>query len=204
MSTKLRAGSCKTAPLQFGCSGECSGRPGSRSHGNTSRREPTYGGVSIDICRLAGSVRRRKPGMKFDKEFHLLKKRVILEKGLVHSKLLDPNNPKSSKKRTFTVRVCGIEFWTRTRIKPITKWRPLSWGCQRVGNEASPICPADMAARLWISSHLARATTRMTMTLIDRFRSLPIPPPDSDLDISGGIRNSRQSRKFMRRGVISR
>ena len=47
---------------------------------------------------LQDRLRQRKPDIKFNNNFHLIKKSLMLEKGLVHSRLLDPNNPKSSKK----------------------------------------------------------------------------------------------------------
>lgn len=47
---------------------------------------------------LQAQLRRRKPDIKFNNDFHRIKKSLMLEKGLVHSRLLDPNNPKSSKK----------------------------------------------------------------------------------------------------------
>lgn len=47
---------------------------------------------------LQVQLKRRKPDIKFNKEFHAIKKPLMQEKGLVHSRLLDPTNPKSSKK----------------------------------------------------------------------------------------------------------
>jgi len=47
---------------------------------------------------LKAQLRRRKPEIKFNSEFHAIKKPLMTERGLVHSRLLDPNNPHSSKK----------------------------------------------------------------------------------------------------------
>ncbi len=47
---------------------------------------------------LQVQLRRRKPDIKFNAEFHAIKKPLMKERGLVHSRLLDPNNPSSSKK----------------------------------------------------------------------------------------------------------
>ena len=47
---------------------------------------------------LQAQLKKRKPDMKFNAKFHSIKKPLMAEKGLVHSRLLDPNNPKSSKK----------------------------------------------------------------------------------------------------------
>ncbi|HHB9417857.1 TPA: DUF3644 domain-containing protein [Stenotrophomonas maltophilia] len=47
---------------------------------------------------LQAQLRRRKPEIKFNGEFHAIKKPLMAERGLVHSRLLDPNNPHSSKK----------------------------------------------------------------------------------------------------------
>lgn len=47
---------------------------------------------------LQAQLKRRKPDIKFNGEFHVIKKSLMAEKGLVHSRLLDPTNPKSSKK----------------------------------------------------------------------------------------------------------
>lgn len=47
---------------------------------------------------LQAQLRRRKPEIKFNAQFHAIKKPLMEERGLVHSRLLDPNNPHSSKK----------------------------------------------------------------------------------------------------------
>ncbi|NIK40954.1 hypothetical protein FHY12_003279 [Xanthomonas arboricola] len=47
---------------------------------------------------LQKQLKRHKPDIKFNKEFHRIKKPFMSDKTLVHSRLLDPANPKSSKK----------------------------------------------------------------------------------------------------------
>jgi len=47
---------------------------------------------------LQAQLRRRRPEIKFNAKFHAIKKPLMGERGLVHSRLLDPNNPHSSKK----------------------------------------------------------------------------------------------------------
>lgn len=47
---------------------------------------------------LLNQLRRRKPDIKFNAEFHSIRKSLMSNESLVHSRLLDPANPKSSKK----------------------------------------------------------------------------------------------------------
>lgn len=47
---------------------------------------------------LQAQLRRRKPDIKFNAEFHRIKKPLMTDNSLVHSRLLDPSNPKSTKK----------------------------------------------------------------------------------------------------------
>lgn len=47
---------------------------------------------------LKGQLRRRKPDIKFNKAFNAIKRPLMEDKALVHSRLLDPTNPKSTKK----------------------------------------------------------------------------------------------------------
>lgn len=47
---------------------------------------------------LQAQLKRRKPDIKFNKEFHRIKKPLMTDSSLVHSRLLDPSNPKSTKK----------------------------------------------------------------------------------------------------------
>lgn len=47
---------------------------------------------------LQAQLKRRKPDIKFNKEFHRIKKPLMSDSSLVHSRLLDPANPKSTKK----------------------------------------------------------------------------------------------------------
>lgn len=47
---------------------------------------------------LRAQLKRRKPDIKFNAEFHAIRKIFMADRSLVHSRLLDPTNPKSSKK----------------------------------------------------------------------------------------------------------
>ncbi|HFK1824850.1 TPA: DUF3644 domain-containing protein [Stenotrophomonas maltophilia] len=47
---------------------------------------------------LQTQLKRRKPDIKFNAEFHRIKKPLMSDNSLVHSRLLDPSNPKSTKK----------------------------------------------------------------------------------------------------------
>lgn len=47
---------------------------------------------------LKAQLKRRKPDIKFNNEFFAIRKPLMEDKSLVHSRLLDPGNPKSSKK----------------------------------------------------------------------------------------------------------
>lgn len=47
---------------------------------------------------LKDQLRRRKPDIKFNAEFYAVRKPLMEDKALVHSRFLDPGNPKSGKK----------------------------------------------------------------------------------------------------------
>lgn len=47
---------------------------------------------------LKAQLRRRKPDIKFNAEFYAIRKPFMEDKTLVHSRFLDPGNPKSGKK----------------------------------------------------------------------------------------------------------
>lgn len=47
---------------------------------------------------LKTQLKRRKADIKFNAEFHRIKKPLMADNSLVHSRLLDPSNPKSTKK----------------------------------------------------------------------------------------------------------
>lgn len=47
---------------------------------------------------LLSQLKRRKPDIKFNAAFHALRKPLMANRSLVHSRLLDPTNPRSSKK----------------------------------------------------------------------------------------------------------
>lgn len=47
---------------------------------------------------LLAQLKRRKPDIKFNATFYAIRKPLMADKSLVHSRLLDPTNPKSNKK----------------------------------------------------------------------------------------------------------
>lgn len=47
---------------------------------------------------LKAQLKRRKPDIKFNRQFNEIKRPLMQDPGLVHSRLLDPTNPRSSKK----------------------------------------------------------------------------------------------------------
>lgn len=62
---------------------------------------------------LQTQLKRRKPDIKFNKEFYNIKKPLMSKKELVHSRFLDPTNPKSSKKDFYSsnMRDCILDAY---------------------------------------------------------------------------------------------